>query len=167
MHFGDNGVVLGNGVVSTPIILKSPNTFYFLTLEGFSVGRQKLEIYNYSSSSPNAFVASGNGNIIIDSGTTLTYLPLDLYEKLESAVKSAIGLQNVYDPAGILSLCYMVSNNITIPIITAHFTEYILSFFFMDEILASQNFRIHDSRIFFINMNITIILLKDTVVEEQ
>ncbi|XP_028077122.1 aspartic proteinase CDR1-like [Camellia sinensis] len=96
MHFGDNGVMSGNEVVSTPIILKSPNTFYFLTQEGFSVGRQKLEIYNYSSSSPNAFGASGNGNIIIDSGTTLTYLPLDLYEKLESAVKSSIGLQNVY-----------------------------------------------------------------------
>ncbi|KAI8025213.1 Aspartic proteinase CDR1 [Camellia lanceoleosa] len=96
MHFGDNGVLSGNGV-------SDDRSWKF-------------------TSSPNAFGASGNGNIIIDSGTTLTYLPLDLYEKLEWTVKSAIGLQNVYDPAGILSLCYMVSNNITIPIITAHFT---------------------------------------------
>ncbi|THG23536.1 aspartic proteinase CDR1-like [Camellia sinensis] len=116
MNFGQNAIVSGNRVVSTPITRKFPNTFYFLTLEGFSVGRQRLEFYN-SSSSPNAF-----GNIIIDSGTTLTYLPSNFYSRLESAVRSAIKEEPIDDPQKILDLCYKVSNEISFPIITAHFT---------------------------------------------
>ena len=51
----------------------------------------------------------------------MTYLPLDIYSWLESAVRSEIGSKTVSDPLGILSLCYRVSTNLTMPVITAHF----------------------------------------------
>ncbi|XP_057510803.1 aspartic proteinase CDR1-like [Actinidia eriantha] len=120
LNFGGNAIVSGSGVVSTPLIIR--DTFYFLTLEGLTVGHERLEFYS-SSSSPNGFAASGNGNIIIDSGTTWTLVPPDLYSRLESSVRLAVGAKPVPDPQRLFSLCYRSSDNITFPIITAHFTN--------------------------------------------
>ncbi|KAA8520336.1 hypothetical protein F0562_014592 [Nyssa sinensis] len=120
MNFGDSGMVSGAGVVSTPIVVKSPNTFYYLTLEGISVGDERLDLYNSSSTSDD-YETSSEGNIIIDSGTTLTLLPSDLYDQLESAVRNAIPLKTVEDPAQMLSLCYSTEKDFVVPIITAHF----------------------------------------------
>ena len=47
---------------------------------------------------------SSEGNIIIDSGTTLTILPSNLYPDFESAVKVEIDLAPTEDPSGVLSL---------------------------------------------------------------
>ncbi|XP_059654299.1 aspartic proteinase CDR1-like [Cornus florida] len=117
LNFGE--VVSGTGVVSTPIVLKPPLSFYHLTLEGISVGNERLDFYNSSLSSN----ASGfsEGNIIIDSGTTLTMLPSDLYLRLESSVKKAIPLEPVSGPQQLNLLCYNAKENINAPIITAHF----------------------------------------------
>ncbi|XP_073294274.1 aspartic proteinase CDR1-like [Primulina huaijiensis] len=49
LNFGDNAVVSGAGVTSTPIVSKKPYPFYFLTLKGFTVGKLKL---NYFDSPP-------------------------------------------------------------------------------------------------------------------
>ncbi|KAL7258419.1 hypothetical protein ACSBR1_004529 [Camellia fascicularis] len=118
MNFGQNAIVSGNGVVSTPMTL---DTFYLLTLEGISVGRQRLEFYN-SSSSPNASGSFETGNMIIGSATPLTLLPPNFYSRLESAVRSAIKEKPIADPQKLLDLCYKSSNEISFPIITAHFT---------------------------------------------
>ena len=66
---------------------------------------------------------SSEGNIIIDSGTTLTILPSNLYPDFESAVKAEIDLAPTEDPSGVLSLCYVSSSDdFRGPSITAHFT---------------------------------------------
>ncbi|KAI7991326.1 Aspartic proteinase CDR1, partial [Camellia lanceoleosa] len=97
--FGDNAVVSGVGVISTPITKKSTDTFYYLTLEGIK------------------------GNIIIDSGTTLTLLPNELYEKLESELIEVITGNRTSDPLGLFSLCYSNTIDITkLPTITFKFT---------------------------------------------
>ncbi|KAL6981525.1 Aspartic endopeptidase [Sarracenia purpurea var. burkii] len=124
MHFGTDAVVSGRGVVSTPITSKSPATFYFLTLNAITVGTKRLVLPTSSSSSSSSSSATSintTGNIIIDSGTTLTYLPSDLYNKLVPAVQSAIGLAPVEDPLGQLDLCYNNSDSLSIPDFTAHF----------------------------------------------
>ncbi|GAU43735.1 hypothetical protein TSUD_365840 [Trifolium subterraneum] len=62
------------------------------------------------------------GNIIIDSGTTLTLLPDDIYTNLESAVVEQVKLDRVDDPNQIFSLCYSItSDDYDFPLITAHF----------------------------------------------
>ncbi|XP_019451863.1 PREDICTED: aspartic proteinase CDR1-like [Lupinus angustifolius] len=107
--FGDDkNAFSSKGSVSTPIVPDAD--FYRLNLLSFTVGDTKIE-----------FESSSDGNIIIDSGTTLTLLPPDVYSKLESAVASAIPSEPIEDPSGTLSLCYKTSKNLDIPIITANF----------------------------------------------
>ncbi|KAK8565029.1 hypothetical protein V6N13_020155 [Hibiscus sabdariffa] len=115
MNFGSNAVVSGAGVVSAPLVKKSPDTFYYLTLEAISVGTKRIEFTGSST-------GSGEGNIIIDSGTTLTLLPSDFYAELESVVDSHINATKVEGPQG-LSLCYEAQNLIEFPEVTVHFTD--------------------------------------------
>lgn len=63
------------------------------------------------------------GNIIIDSGTTLTFLPRNLYAGVVSTLASVIKAKRVDDPAGILELCYTAGSveDLNIPVIAAHF----------------------------------------------
>ncbi|CAJ1978113.1 unnamed protein product [Sphenostylis stenocarpa] len=117
LNFGNAAVVSGKGTVSTPILSLDPKVFYFLTLKSFSVGNKRIE-FRSSSSTP-----GGEGKIIIDSGTTLTLLPDDIYSKLESAVANAIELERVQDPFKQLSLCYNSSfEDLEAPAIMAHFS---------------------------------------------
>jgi hypothetical protein len=114
LSFGSDAVVSGAGSVSTGLSPIRPNmNFYFLTLEAMSVGNKRLEFEDDSES---------EGNIIIDSGTTLTLFPEDFYARLEAAVVEEIDLVRVDDPSQTLSLCYQsASDDIRAPTITAHF----------------------------------------------
>lgn len=114
INFGRNGVVSGDGVVSTPLVMKDTDTFYFLTLEAISVGCKKIQFMG-------SIVGTEEGNIIIDSGTTLTLLPSRFYTELESAVASTIEAEPVQDPQGVMGLCYRESSSLEIPDITIHF----------------------------------------------
>jgi len=115
LNFGDAAVVFGDGVVSTPIVKKDPIVFYYLTLEAFSVGNKRIEFEGSSN-------GGNEGNIIIDSGTTLTVIPTDVYNNLEAAVLELVKLKRVDDPTREFNLCYSVtSNGYDFPIITAHF----------------------------------------------
>ncbi|KOM49244.1 hypothetical protein LR48_Vigan08g007100 [Vigna angularis] len=112
LNFGDAAVVSGKGTVSTPIFSRGA-VFYYLTLEAFSVGNKTIQLGSSSSES------DGEGNIIIDSGTTLTLLPDDVYSKLESAVAHEVKLKRVKGP---LSLCFESSfHDLKAPVIMAHF----------------------------------------------
>ncbi|RHN40244.1 putative nepenthesin [Medicago truncatula] len=115
LNFGDTAVVSGDGVVSTPIVKKDPIVFYYLTLEAFSVGNKRIEFEGSSN-------GGHEGNIIIDSGTTLTVIPTDVYNNLESAVLELVKLKRVNDPTRLFNLCYSVtSDGYDFPIITTHF----------------------------------------------
>jgi hypothetical protein len=119
LSFGDNAVVSGSGVLSTPIVDdQSQKTFFFLTLEAISVDDTKIP---FSSSSSE----TGEGNIIIDSGTTLTILDQSFYSELEDAVDKVVGRERVSDPQVPISLCYKVSESekeFKTPSITVHFS---------------------------------------------
>ncbi|KEH21034.1 putative nepenthesin [Medicago truncatula] len=115
LSFGDAAVVSGEDVLSTPIVKKDPTVFYYLTLEAFSVGNKRIEFGRSSN-------GSDEGNIIIDSGTTLTILPSNIYNNLESAVAESVKLERVDDPTQQLNLCYSTTSDIyNFPLITAHF----------------------------------------------
>ena len=98
-------------------LIEFPTTFYYLTLEGFSVGTKRLDFVSEK--------VAGNeeGNIIIDSGTTLTLLPKDFHDKLESEVAAQIKGRRVPSPDEYLNLCYSsTSESFDAPIVTAHFS---------------------------------------------
>ncbi|KAK4422426.1 Aspartic proteinase CDR1 [Sesamum alatum] len=121
ISFGSDAIVAGRGVLSTPLVKKSPDTFYFLTLEGVSVGRQRLR--HTTSTNTKASSSAEEGNIIIDSGTTLTFLPAELYQELESTLERAIAGKRATDPQGVFNLCYELPSDgqFKSPPIVAHF----------------------------------------------
>ena len=112
LKFGSESTVSGNGVVSTPLVAKSPSTYYYLTLEGVSIGEKKLQ------------TEQSVGNIVIDSGTTLTMLESNFYDSFEAAVKEAIGNDHepVQDPPEPLRLCYRDGSVENLPDVTFHFS---------------------------------------------
>lgn len=117
ISFGSNAIVTGRNVLSTPLVKKFPDTFYYLTLEGISVGTKRLD---YKS---NTKALSEEGNVIIDSGTTLTFVPSEFYDRLESTLEKAIKGTRASDSQGLFKLCYQLPSDgefISPPII-AHF----------------------------------------------
>ncbi|KAI6706312.1 hypothetical protein NL676_009274 [Syzygium grande] len=118
LNFGANAVVAGRGVISTPLVQKDPKTFYFLTLEAVSVGKTRIKFTSDDPSDP-----MREGNIIIDSGTTLTLLPFDILTKIEDVLGKFVTLPPASDPSQILSLCYQAGADVgsSIPTITFHF----------------------------------------------
>ncbi|KAL2940579.1 Aspartic proteinase CDR1 [Bienertia sinuspersici] len=126
INFGSKGAVSGPGVVSTPLVKKTPETFYYLTLEGISVGNDKISFFSKNHKNNSSLSADDyggdEGNIIIDSGTTLTLLPSDLYDELTKALERAIDGKKVEDPTGTLELCYQATKDLNIPKIIAHFS---------------------------------------------
>ncbi|KAF5185540.1 Aspartic proteinase cdr1 [Thalictrum thalictroides] len=122
MHFGQEAIVSGAGSVSTPMVDMPIKSFYYLTLESISVGDKKLA-YKDLLSKPSADFED-HGNIIIDSGTTLTILPSVIYVKLERAVRNAIDLEPVEVPELGGMLCYQVAElvHLKAPLMTFQFT---------------------------------------------
>ncbi|CAN0829728.1 Aspartic proteinase CDR1 [Linum grandiflorum] len=115
MHFGENAVVSGNTVTSTPLFSSTlPTSFYFLQLNFVSVGRTMIPFSGTSFGSP--------GNIIVDSGTPFSIVPNDFLTEFANAVEVlTIGSNKTSDPQGVLSLCYMIDSNLEVPPITMHF----------------------------------------------
>ncbi|KAK3028576.1 hypothetical protein RJ639_039267 [Escallonia herrerae] len=119
-----NRLILGDGAIirgdSTP--LEVYKTFYYLTLEGISVGDNRLPI------DPHVFQRSrhGHGGVLIDSGTEWTYLVRDAYETLTGEVERIIGakLMRAYLPNSPEQLCYYGDVNrdlVDFPVMTFHF----------------------------------------------
>ncbi|CAN1157131.1 Aspartic proteinase CDR1 [Linum perenne] len=133
MNFGTNAIVSGSNVVSTPLFSDpSQPTFYFLQLQAISVGTKKIP---FQSSS----ITSSGGNIIIDSGTTLTLVPTQFLSQLSEAVESQVmGGTKTSDPQGFFSLCYVIDSNIKVPPVTVHFQG-------ADLAMTSDNIFIHVS----------------------
>ncbi|XVF77762.1 hypothetical protein PTKIN_Ptkin14bG0072900 [Pterospermum kingtungense] len=111
LNFGQEAIISQPGAVLTPLIrTESHPTFYYLSLEGVSIGDKIAQ------------AASSQGNIVIDSGTTLTILEPNFYSRLEALVKEAIGAEPVQDPSGNFTLCYGASTNINVPDMVFHFS---------------------------------------------
>ncbi|TVU05580.1 hypothetical protein EJB05_48747, partial [Eragrostis curvula] len=93
----------GEPVQSTPFVINPvlPN-MYYLSLEGISLGATRLPI------DPLVFAINddGSGGVIIDSGTSITYLHQDAYEALRDELVSTIPLPATNDTAFGLDTCF-------------------------------------------------------------
>ncbi|XP_022958872.1 aspartic proteinase CDR1-like [Cucurbita moschata] len=117
LNFGSNAIVSGSGAVSTPIYTSEGDfeTFYVLKIEAMSVGSNK---FDFTSSLP----FGTNGNIIIDSGTTLTFLPSDTYTSFSKAISEGMDLKPTTSPIQDLEYCFMTTtDNYKVPPVTVHF----------------------------------------------
>ncbi|KAG6600417.1 Aspartic proteinase CDR1, partial [Cucurbita argyrosperma subsp. sororia] len=109
INFGENAVVSGPGVVSTPL---DPSMMYEISLEAISVGNERHA----------ADISLATDNMIIDSGTTLSYIPKVIHDGVVSSLAKIIGSKRVNDPRNVFSLCYSSDgDDVNIPTVTAHF----------------------------------------------
>ncbi|KAJ0510738.1 putative nepenthesin [Helianthus annuus] len=107
----------GPNVVSTPLVQGITKTFYHVTLEGISVGNTRVDMRDHSNSSKPV----PKGNMIVDSGTTLTMLPAKQYNEFERALKDAINVRTIKDPQKTLDLCYRSAKVTKMPKVMMHF----------------------------------------------
>lgn len=82
---------------------------YLVTLEAISVGDKRIEYHNPA-------LLEG-GNIVMDSGTVLTVLPVNFYDDVEVAIANSISQRAVRDYKD-WRLCY--SDPFVMPKITVH-----------------------------------------------
>ncbi|EPS60221.1 hypothetical protein M569_14583 [Genlisea aurea] len=114
ISFGSTGVVNGNNVYKATLFTSSSDIFYFLNLIGITINGV---LYNTN-------YASSPGNIIIDSGTTLTYLPSkSLAAAVNSALEKSISCPRAtsYEKNTGLAPCYKDGPCFVAPPIVAHF----------------------------------------------
>ncbi|KAM5559462.1 aspartic proteinase CDR1-like [Rosa sericea] len=119
MYFGRLNTSSGPEVVTTPLLStgdSATQTFYYLELQGISVGANNVTL--------DADAKAFKGNMIIDSGTTLTYLPELLYDRFKSAIREALKdryLEVKQDPTG-SGLCFLTKYDILPgPYVILHF----------------------------------------------
>ncbi|KAL3739457.1 hypothetical protein ACJRO7_020818 [Eucalyptus globulus] len=90
ISFGEDSVVSGPGAFSTPLVSIGPDLFHFVNLEGGKMRSQRPDKFKI---------------MVIDSGTSLTFMPMRFFDSLESAISMAIALPRI-----------------DVPIVTLHFT---------------------------------------------
>lgn len=121
ISFGKDAVVFGPGAVSTPIVSIGPKLYYVVNLKGFSVGKMRFS-YGNNFTDSEAEESNEVVKMMIDSGISLTLMPPQFFDNLESAITEAIRLPRVLDPRGKLDLCYRSpGSEIDVPVVTLHF----------------------------------------------
>lgn len=109
----------GSSIQMTPFITNSYlPTFYYLNLSGISVNGARLRIPSQTF----AIRANGTGGMIIDSGTTITYLEESGYQIVLKAMQSKlVNLLKISRPIFGLDLCYISVKEDALPTLTFHF----------------------------------------------
>ncbi|KAL8028453.1 hypothetical protein ABFX02_14G161200 [Erythranthe guttata] len=102
IHFGSRALVAGSGVVSTGLHYFQ-NTY--AKFKGLSVGKNKLAMIDTSLYNSSKILGFFNERII-DSGSTLSFLPKKFYNPLEAAMKKEIKLQRADPVDEMLRFCY-------------------------------------------------------------
>ncbi|RDX66618.1 Aspartic proteinase CDR1, partial [Mucuna pruriens] len=116
LKFGNEAIITGNGVVSTPLIIKpSLPTYYFLNLESVNIGQKMIQ------------TGQTDGNIIIDSGTVLTYLEESFYYNFVASLQEALPVEATQDLPFPLNFCFPYHDNMVLPAIAFQFTGAIVS----------------------------------------
>ncbi|CAN8315158.1 unnamed protein product [Cochlearia groenlandica] len=113
INFGANAIVAGDGTVSTTMFQKRDRPdFYYLNLDAVSVGDTRVETLG------TPFHAM-DGNIMIDSGTSYSYLPDSYCNKVTDALDNAVKAQRTSFTGDML--CYNSDDIEIFPEITMHF----------------------------------------------
>lgn len=109
-------------IMTTPLI-KNPSSpsFYYLSLQGITVGDTKLPI----KKSAFAINGDGSGGVIIDSGTTITYLEESAFDLVKKEFVKRVQLPVDDSSQTGLDLCFTLpssdTQNIEVPKLIFHF----------------------------------------------
>lgn len=129
-----------SSIKTTPLI-KNPSqpSFYYLTLQGITVGDTRLPI----KKSTFALKEDGSGGLIIDSGTTITYLEESAFDSLKKEFISQTKLSVDTSGSTGLELCFTLPSDVSsveVPKLVFHFDG-------ADLDLPGENYMIADSTV--------------------
>lgn len=97
-------------IITTPLVKNpSQSSFYYLSLQGISVGGKHLPIDKDTF----ALQDDGSGGLIIDSGTTITYLEQKAFDALKKEFVSQINLPVDTSGSEGLDLCFQMPSSST------------------------------------------------------
>ncbi|BBN06413.1 aspartyl protease family protein [Marchantia polymorpha subsp. ruderalis] len=125
--FGDSAAVSVPGMQYTPMVSGnySAATFYYVNVEGISVGDKRIDIAQ-SKAAFSIDPGTGEGGTILDSGSTLTSLVKHVYYRVmhEFLVQAPMYPQVNFNKYG-LDLCFEVSKiaDPKLPTLTFHLTN--------------------------------------------
>ncbi|KAI8569287.1 hypothetical protein RHMOL_Rhmol02G0267200 [Rhododendron molle] len=143
------------GANKTTLLLQNPliATFYYLSLEGITVGSVKLPI----NKTVFEIQPDGSGGVILDSGTTITYLEFSAYILLREQFISQVKLPLV-DVANVtgFDLCFQLPPNnasVVLPKLIFHFTG-------ADVDLPTENYFLGNSSIFIPGLGVTCLAIE-------
>ncbi|CAI9112253.1 OLC1v1012673C1 [Oldenlandia corymbosa var. corymbosa] len=133
ISFGPSVVVSGPNTVSARLYSRSPDPFYYLNLEGFSVmrGRTRKDLatdakkisYNSFDDGKGDAWSSQPGNMIIDTSTAQTFLSRKIWTDLVQILHDTINGTASGDDYTRFGFCYGPNNQgISFPDIVLHFT---------------------------------------------
>ncbi|KAL1553251.1 saccharopepsin [Salvia divinorum] len=110
-----------DSIMTTPLI-KNPSSpsFYYLNLKGITVGDTKLAIKESAFS----IKGDGSGGMIIDSGTTITYLEGSVFEVVKKEFRRQVELEVDESNETGLDLCFKVGageEKVEVPKLVFHF----------------------------------------------
>ncbi|KAI4336485.1 hypothetical protein L6164_015007 [Bauhinia variegata] len=128
------------GALTTPL-LRNPSqpSFYYLSLEGISVGDTRLSI----GKSTFELSDDGSGGVIIDSGTTITYIEQSAFAALKKEFTSQTKLA-VHDSGSTgLDVCFTLPSGTT----QVEFPKLVFHFKGADLELPTNNYIIADSNL--------------------
>ncbi|XP_057821980.1 aspartic proteinase nepenthesin-1 [Cryptomeria japonica] len=141
IFFGQAAALKDRDFRSTPFLVNhtGQSSYYYLPLQGISVGNKLLSIPNGAFD----IQSDGTGGFIIDSGTTITYLPSVAYGALRKELVSLIKLPTADGSQIGLDLCYKISMGNTsvtkFPSLSFHFKG-------ADFVLPPKNYMIFADR---------------------
>ncbi|GMI67161.1 Atypical Aspartic Protease in Roots 1 [Hibiscus trionum] len=127
------------GAVKTTPLIRNPlqPSLYYLSLDGISVGRTRLHIKKSSF----ALRKDGTGGLIIDSGTTITYLEEGAFDAVKKGFTKHMKLPLDNSGAAGLDLCFTLplgTKEVKVPKLVFHFKG-------ADLDLPAENYMIADS----------------------
>lgn len=105
LTFGKGGTFAKEMKYTSLLSSSQGPSFYFVQLQGISVGGNKLTI------SPTVFTTAGT---VIDSGTVITRLPPDAYSALQGAFSKLMSKYPQAPALSILDTCYDFSSHATV-----------------------------------------------------
>ncbi|CAN1245887.1 Aspartic proteinase CDR1 [Linum grandiflorum] len=115
LSFGQSAIV-SHGIRTPLLSDKSNPTSYYLQLDAISVGTKRVPFPNLGG----ALCPTGQGNIIIDSGTSLTLVPEGVLSQLQDAVDSQVRGGTPSQVEG-MAPCYNDLGRLIVPNVTMHF----------------------------------------------
>ncbi|PRQ41786.1 putative nepenthesin [Rosa chinensis] len=114
IYFGNGSEVLGEGVLTVPLFDEQPGgSNYYVTVPGITIGNDFVPFNSTGT-------LLTKGNMLVDSGTPMTYLPQEFFDRVVAQLKKTVELESFISPED-STLCFNSTTVPKFPTVALHF----------------------------------------------